>query len=140
MRVAAASLVLSLVAGCASAKPPSPIAPEPPSPVAITGDGPIVPAEDELPGGEDLPRSIRRLVVEQRDEVRSITELAAELRDRHGRERALREADALSQELTDIEAALGATDSASLDRIVVRLHRLATKTALIHDALQQATL
>ncbi len=137
MRLAGVLAVLSLVTGCASAPSPPPLVPDPappPGPIAVTDEPPA------LPGSDDLPRSIRRLVGEQRDEVQSIARLAAELRDRHGRARALLEADALSQELAQIEAALGATDSEALDRIVVRLHQLATKTALIHDALQQAAL
>lgn len=133
------AMLVSHLAGCASSPPPAPLAPDPPEP-AIEGDGPIVPSADELPGDADLPRSIRRLVAEQQEEVRSIAALADELRDRHGRARALEEARALRDELSDIEASLGASDSEALDAVVVRLHRLATRTALVREALQQAVL
>lgn len=113
--------------------------------------GPIVqlpppepPAEpaDPLAGNEDVPRSIRRLVSEQRDEVQSIRLLAGDLRDRRGRSRAIQEASDLATELSAIESAIVAagTESARLDEVVTRLHLLETRTALMHDALRQASL
>lgn len=136
------AIVMMGVVGCSSAPPPTPVMPDPPEP-----QGPIVqtpPAEpaDALGGNEDVPRSIRRLVSEQRDEVQSIRLLAADLRDRRGRARALQEASDLAEELSAIESAVlsAGTDSERLDEVVARLHRLETKTALIHDALRQASL
>lgn len=133
-------LMMMVLAGCSGAPNTPPLAPDPPEP-----QGPIVIAPPEpniLEGNEDVPRSIRRLVAEQRDEVQSIRALAAELRDRRGRARALAEADDCAQELQSIEADVLATmaDSERLDAVVIRLHRLETKTGLIHDALRQATL
>lgn len=134
--------VMMGVFGCSSAPPPAPITPEPPDP-----QGPIVqapPAEpaDPLAGNEDVPRSIRRLVAEQRDEVQSIRLLAADLRDRRGRARALQEAADIADELSNIEAAIGSagSDSVRLDEVVTRLHSLETRTASMHDALRQASL
>lgn len=136
------SIVITAVVGCSSAPPPAPLLPEPP-----TREGPIVqtpPAEpeDPLAANEDVPRSIRRLVAEQRDEVKSIRLLAADVRDRRGRARALQEAADLADELSAIESAISSagTDSVRLDDVVMRLHLLETKTALVHDALRQASL
>lgn len=135
-------IVMMSVVGCSSAPPPAPLAPEPPD-----TQGPILqtpPAEpaDPLAGNEDVPRSIRRLVSEQRDEVQSIRVLAGDIRDRRGRARAMQEAVDLAEELSEIEAAIlsAGTDSVRLDEVVTRLHQLETKTALIHDALRQASL
>lgn len=93
-------------------------------------------------GNEDVPRSIRRLVAEQRDEVRALRLLAADLRDRRGRARAMQEAEDAAEELSAIEAAISSagTESEALDAIVTRLHRLETKTGFMHDALRQASL
>lgn len=137
-------IVMMGVVGCANRPPP--LSPDPtPDP-----QGPIVqtpPAEPVDPlaligGNEELPRSIRRLVTEQRDEVQSIRLLAGDLRDRRGRARALQEAADLADELSAIESAIvsAGTDSERLDQVVTRLHLLETKTALIHDALRQASL
>lgn len=135
-------IVMMSVVGCSSAPPPAPIAPEPPD-----TQGPILqtpPAEpaDPLLGNGDVPRSIRRLFSEQRDEVQSIRLLAGDLRDRRGRARALQEAADLAEELAAIQAEIlsAGTNSVRLDEVVTRLHRLETKTALIHDALRQASL
>lgn len=135
-------IVMMGVVGCATVNTPPPLPPDPPDP-----QGPILqtpPAEpaDPLGGNEDVPRSIRRLVSEQRDEVQSIRLLAADLRDRRGRARALSEAADIAEELSAIESAIrvAGTDSERLDEVVVRLHRLETKTSLIHDALRQASL
>lgn len=138
-------VVMMGVAGCSSAPTPLPLAPEPPDP-----QGPIVPASpvepapapDPLAGNEDVPRSIRRLVSEQRDEVQSIRLLASDLRDRRGRARAIQEVADLAEELSAIESAIvsAGTNSVRLDEVVTRLHQLETKTALIHDALRQASL
>jgi hypothetical protein len=137
------AIVMMSVIGCSGSRPP-PLAPEPPDPEL---QGPIVqtpPSEptDPLAGNEDVPRSIRRLVSEQREEVQSIRLLAADLRDRRGRARALQEASDLAEELFAIESAIlsAGTESERLDEVVTRLHRLETKTSLIHDALRQASL
>ncbi len=138
--------MIMVLAGCSSAPRTPPLAPDPPEP-----QNPILqtPPPDPSPiglgsvgGNEDVPRSIRRLVNEQRDEVQSIRSLAADLRDRRGRARALQEAQDLADELSTIESAISSagTDSEQLDSVVTRLHLLETKTALIHDALRQASL
>jgi hypothetical protein len=134
-------LVMMAMVGCSSAPTPPPLAPEPEPQGPIVQTPPPEPA-DPLAGNEDVPRSIRRLVSEQRDEVQSIRLLAADLRDRRGRARALQEAADIADELSNIESAIvsAGTDSVRLDEVVTRLHLLETKTALMHDALRQASL
>lgn len=115
--------------------------PEPPDPVAL--EQPIVPDVSPVVPEDHIPKSIRRLVVEQREEVQSISLLAAQLPDRSGRARAMREIGQLAVELSTIEQTIAETaqdDSDSLDDIAVRLNRLATKTSLIHDTLRPAAL
>jgi hypothetical protein len=136
------AFVMMGLVGCSSAPPTPPLMPDP-----IPEQGPIVqappdPPADPLAGNEDVPRSIRRLVSEQRDEVTSIRVLAGDLRDRRGRARALQEASDLADELSAIESAVvsAGADSVRLDELVTRLHLLETKTSLIHDALRQASL
>ena len=131
-------IVMMALVGCSSAPRTPPLAPDP-----LPEQGPIEPVEVEpLGGNEDVPRSIRRLVSEQRTEVQSIRLLAGDLRDRRGRARALQEATDLADELSAIESAVvsAGTDSVRLDDVVTRLHLLETKTSLIHDALRQASL
>jgi hypothetical protein len=136
------AIVMMALVGCSSAPPTPPLAPEPPEPQGPILQTPPPEPADPLGGNEDVPRSIRRLVAEQRDEVRSIRLLAGDLRDRRGRARALQEAVELADELSTIESAIvsAGTDSVRLDDVVTRLHLLETKTALIHDALRQASL
>ena len=139
-----AIVMMSAAFGCAAPRTP-PLSPDP-----VPEQGPIVqappdppePAADPLAGNEDVPRSIRRLVSEQRDEVTSIRVLAGDLRDRRGRTRAMQEATDLADELSAIESAIvsAGTDSVRLDDVVTRLHLFETKTSLIHDALRQASL
>jgi len=122
--------------GCPSNPPP--LVPEPPPapPVVVEEEQPVVPEEH-------IPKSIRRLVVEQREEVQSLSLLAAQLPDRSGRARAIREIGELATELSSIESTIaraGQDDSESLDDIALRLNRLATKTSLIHDTLRPAAL
>jgi hypothetical protein len=140
-------IVMMTLVGCSSAPRTPPLAPDP-----VPEQGPIVQGEpvdvvepveiEPLGGNEDVPRSIRRLVSEQRTEVQSIRLLAGDLRDRRGRARALQEASDLADELSAIESAVvsAGTDSVRLDDVVTRLHLLETKTSLIHDALRQASL
>lgn len=135
------AIVMTTLVGCAAPRTP-PLVPDP-----VPEQGPIVqappdPPADPLGGNEDVPRSIRRLITEQRDEVTSIRVLAGDLRDRRGRARALQEAADLADELSAIESAIvsAGTDSVRLDDVVTRLHLLETKTSLIHDALRQASL
>jgi hypothetical protein len=145
--IATAVIVMTTVMmGCSSAPRTPPVAPDPPdlqnpiAPVPPPDPSPI--GIGSLDGNEDVPRSIRRLVSEQRDEVQSIRLLAGDLHDRRGRARALQEAQDLAAELSEIESAVvsAGTDSERLDDIVRRLHLLETKTGLIHDALRQASL
>lgn len=138
-------VVMMGVVACSSASPPPPLAPEPPDTQGpILQTPPPAPAEpaDPLAGNEDVPRSIRRLVSEQRDEVQSIRLLAGDLRDRRGGSRAFQEASDLAAELSAIESAIlsAGPDSVRLDEVVTRLHLLETRTALMHDALRQASL
>ena len=138
------AIVMMGAVGCSASRPP-PLTPDTTpeqGPILQTPPEPPGPPADPLAGSEDVPRSIRRLVSEQRDEVTSIRVLAGDLRDRRGRARALQEASDLADELSAIESAIGSagTDSVRLDDVVTRLHLLETKTSLIHDALRQASL
>lgn len=140
--------MIMVLAGCSSAPRTPPLTPDTdPTPSPILQTPPPTPDPSPIglgspDGNEDTPRSIRRLVNEQRDEVQSIRVLAADLRDRRGRARALQEAQDLADELSTIESAIvsAGTDSERLDDVVTKLHLLETKTALIHDALRQASL
>ena len=142
-RLALTSLVLLLLAGCAARPAPKPAVPSGPPvataspltpfalPVAVSGDRPPDPT----------PLSIQRLVREQRSEMQDVTTLAGPVGDARGRARAALEVSALADELREIEAALRAGEVASdrLDQVVVKLQRLATRIAILHDALRVAS-
>ena len=127
----------AFVAGCSSAPPPPPILPDdPPRPPSETA----VVVDDARP--DPIPRSIRRLVSEERGAIDDIHALLPRVGDARGRARAADEADRLARELAEVEAAIDATngDSARLDESVDALRRLATRIALLHDVLRTASL
>ena len=135
-RVALAPVVLLVLAGCSSPRRVAQTPPLPPAPLFATLP---VASGAEVPR-DPLPLSIQRIVSEQRSEMKDVIGLAAPVGDERGRARATREANALADELRDIEASLraGAVDSDRLDEIVVELQRLQTRIALLHDALRVA--
>lgn len=110
----------------AAALPPSPWS----APVVRRGD----PADP-------IPLSIKRLVSEEQGEIHDVVALAGPVGDARGRARAQAEVTTLANDLREIEASLRASppDSAHLDAVVVKLHRLATRIALLHEALVVAT-
>ncbi len=92
-----------------------------------------------------VPLSIKRLVSEEQSEIQDVAVLAAPVGDARGRARAQAEVTTLANELREIEASLQsvspspASNSEHLDAIVVKLHRLATRISLLHEALIVAT-
>jgi predicted small lipoprotein YifL len=142
MRAFVVSLVLAsagLLAGCGSSAP----APVPPSPIAAEPDGPITIEREPDERRDEVPRSVRRLVAEQRVRLDECSSLAEVVGDRLGRARARSETSALVERLATIERALrewkdGNGDSDRLDGIVDELRRNATRVALLHEALRSA--
>ncbi len=90
---------------------------------------------------DPLPLSILRLVSEQNSEMKDVAGLAAPVGDARGRARAAAEVTALADELRTIETALreGTIESDRLDELVVKLQRLQTRIALLHEALRVAS-
>jgi len=122
-----------LVGGCAS----EPLRP-PPAPIATSPeDFPIV-READPRVENDVPRSIRRIVAEERVKLADVIRLTSIVDDASGRSRARSAAFELHAELRDIESALDTADSDRLDDLVERLHRLSTRVSLLHDALEAA--
>jgi hypothetical protein len=140
--LALAPLLLVVLAGCSSprrteAKSPAPAAVAITQPVFATlplAAGATVPRDP-------LPLSIQRLVSEQQSEMKDVIGLAGPVGDARGRARASREVNELADELRQIETGLraGAVDSDRLDEIVVKLQRLQTRIAILHDALRVAS-
>jgi hypothetical protein len=91
-------------------------------------------------GRDSVPLSIKRLLSEEQSEMRDVLVLAAPIGDARGRARAAAEVSVLADELRAIEASLRApaNDSDRLDEIVVKLHLLATRIGILHDALRVA--
>lgn len=151
--LALAPVVLAVLAGCSSprrvAQAPVAVAtvlPALPGPAATGARGAtgfaVLPVASGATGPRDpLPLSIQRLVSEQQSEMKDVLGLAAPVGDERGRARAAREVSALADELRGIEAGLraGAVDSDRLDEMVVKLQRLQTRIALLHDALRVAS-
>jgi hypothetical protein len=144
MRAITGVTVVLLVTGCsaahAPARPPASGSPAPLAPLAPpkVDDAPAQALSIAPPRRPDpVPLSIRRIVSEQRSEIRDVLALTAPLPDPHGRARATGEATALEAELQRIEAALDAAGASSdrFDETVERLQRLATRVALLHEAL-----
>jgi hypothetical protein len=73
--------------------------------------------------------------------MQDVITLAGPVGDERGRARAAREVSVLADELREIETGLraGSVDSNRLDDIVVKLQRLQTKLAILHDALRVAS-
>lgn len=136
-RLALAPVLLLVLAGCSSRRHVAQVAQPPRLPAFATLP---VASGAELPR-DPLPLSIQRIVSEQRSEMKDVIGLAGPVGDERGRARAAREVSALADELRDIETSLraGTVDSDHLDEIVVKLQRLQTRIALLHDALRVAS-
>jgi hypothetical protein len=150
MRVIAVPIValvaLAFAAGCAgkpkikTETPKAAVAPEAnggPNGEAPLAKGDGVHAVPD-PRTDPVPRVIRRLVAEQREDVGRILTLASALGDARGRERATSEGKELEVEVAKIEALLVKTDSDSLDEVATNLRRLDTKIALLLEKLRTA--
>jgi hypothetical protein len=147
MRALTGVTVVLLVTGCSSARAPAPPLTAAATPlVAPPAAAAVASGEGSAPLGlsvapprspDPVPLSIRRIVSEQRSEIRDVLALTVPLPDPPGRARAAGEATALEAELHAIEAALDAEGPRSerFDETVVRLQRLATRVALLHEAL-----
>ena len=133
-RLALAPVLLLVLAGCSSRRR----AAEPPR-LPLFATLPVASGAD-LPR-DPLPLSIQRIVSEQQSEMKDVLGLAGPVGDERGRARAAREVNALADELRDIEASLRAdtVESERLDEIVVKLQRLQTRIAILHDALRVAS-
>lgn len=141
MRAGCAILLIPFVAGavtlggCASSSfppPEPPVAPDPPP-------SPVVREADDH--ADELPRSVRRLVAEQRARLDDCASLVQNLDDPLGRARARGEIDAVAGALADVERRLDAWrgDSDDLDALVDELRRNETRVSLLRDALRGAT-
>jgi len=133
--------LVALVAACshphAVAQAPAPLAALP----APAPESPFAALPIATTPRDPLPLSIQRLVSEQSSEMRDVAGLAAPVGDARGRARAAAEVTALADELRTIEASLrtGTVESDRLDELVVKLQRLQTRIALLHEALRAAS-
>ncbi|MBX3187802.1 MAG: hypothetical protein KF819_12335 [Labilithrix sp.] len=126
-------LAAGLVAGCGSRDVPaaSPkvelVPPKTGSPVALAP-----PDRDD-----GVPLSIKRLVREQKSELRDVVALAAVVGDARGRARAIGEVNGLVTELTAIESSLPRAEG-GFDEPAARLILLEQRIGDLHDALRAA--
>jgi chromosome segregation ATPase len=89
-----------------------------------------------------VPKAVRRIATEQKELVERSHAMAGELRDPHGRARALAEANELALELAQAFARLGSSDeiaSEVLDDAVNKLQLLDTRVTLLYEKLRVAT-
>lgn len=93
------------------------------------------PPPGKAPG---IPVSIRRIVAEQKDELRDMSLLASVVGDARGRVRAQAEVATLTNEFSAIELHLDSAESERLDDTMQKLQTLETKIGILHDALRQA--
>jgi len=135
--------LLALLSACAAARP----APRAAVAVAPAATAPPESAFATLPLAsgaavrDPLPLSVQRLVSEQNSEMKDVAGLAAPVGDARGRARAAAEVSTLADELRAIETSLraGSVESDRLDELVVKLQRLRTRIALLHEALRVAS-
>ncbi len=127
-------LATMFLTGC-PAEPP-PIAPEPPMP---PDNGPVV-LDDGRP--DPVPRSIRRLLAEEHQQMIDIRSLLGVIGDARGRARAEAQADELAAQRARGERAVDSTGGASdgLDATVDEIRRLHPRISLLHDALTTASM
>lgn len=121
--------ITAILTGCASVPPPPP--PLPPS------DPLLVEPPDAPP--DTTPRVVRRLVNESRQQLEKNRQMADELQDPRGRERAKAEHNTLEAELTILAARVDNPDSDNLDDVMNRLQLLDTRIDLFHEKLRAAT-
>ena len=142
-----ALVALAFSAGCAgkpktkAEAPKGAIAPD--DAVGKTPDGTPIAKGDGIhappdPRKDPVPRVLRRLVAEQKEDVGRIIALASALGDPRGRERATSEGKELEVEVAKVEALLVNTDSDSLDDVAINLRRLDTRIALLLEKLRTA--
>lgn len=158
--LAAALLVLSSLSACSAPRKPAtaadgvtgakPVAPVTGSAVAVAPAAAVPspfaqPVARAVDPADRVPLSIKRLVSEEQSEIKDVAVLAGPVGDARGRARAQAEVTTLANELRELEASLRAPtptpspNSEHLDAIVVKLHRLATRISLLHEALIVAT-
>lgn len=132
MRALSAILLSTLLGACSASLPPPELPPDPPP-------SPVVREADER--ADEIPRSVRRLVAEQRTRLDDCASLVRNLADPHGRARAESETESLAAALGDIERRLDAwnRDSDELDAVVLELRRNDTRVTLLREALRGAT-
>jgi hypothetical protein len=123
------------------------VTPSPPPSSGAKADDDSDWSADEIPklektpraANDTVPRVIRRIVAEQKEEVQHLLELASDLSDPRGRARATTEASSLSSELGQITAPINRADSDGLDQVITKLVLLDTRIGILHDALRDAT-
>lgn len=124
-----------LLAGCGAATPPpiSPDLPDPSAPLLLTRE------PGERP--DQIPRSVRRLLAEEKQDLAECEGLASVLGDNLGRRRATAETASVAQELARLESAIDTWngDSDRLDNIVQELQLSATRVGLLREKLRTAT-
>jgi hypothetical protein len=132
MRALVIVVAVALFAGCSSQPPPI-------TPDAIDEQGPIL-LDDGRP--DPIPRSIRRLLAEERTKMEDIHSLVAVVGDSRGRARAAAQADVLAEELARIQARIEATNGESdrLDETFESLRNLSSRIAVFHESLRLATM
>jgi hypothetical protein len=133
MRVLYLLVVLAFFPGCSPPDRP-PLAPDP------VDDAQPVLLDDGRP--DPIPRSIRRLLSEQRETMADIESLVPVIGDSRGRARAAALADQLAAELSRISSRIEATNGESdrLDETFEDLRRLSQRISLFHESLRTADL
>lgn len=127
----ASALAATIAFALAACDPPMPpIAPDPTtSENAIAADKPQ----------DSTPHVVRRLVAEAQDQMAKNQQMAAELPDLRGRQRAQAEVDRVAGELSELSARIDNADSDNLDDVMRRLSALNSRIDDLHDQLRVAT-
>lgn len=124
-----------LLSGCGAATPP-PIAPDPEPPAAT----PLLLTREPGERPDQIPRSVRRLLAEEKQDLAECEGLVGGLGDNLGRRRAGAETASVAQELARLESAIDTWngDSDRLDSIVQELQLSATRVGLLREKLRTA--
>lgn len=119
----------TFLAGCETTPPPQVPTPDPPGPIVVEPNTPP----------DEIPKVVRRLVAEAREQMAKDSSMVTELRDPRGRARAQDEANELNHELSVLAARIDNPDSDNLDEVMNRLQLLDTRIDIFHEKLRAAT-
>lgn len=126
-----------LLAGCGAATPPA-LAPDP---TELPPATPLLLTREPGERLDQIPRSVRRLLAEEKQDLAECEGLVGGIGDSLGRRRAGAETASVAQELARLESAIDTWngDSDRLDGIVQELQLSATRVGLLREKLRTAS-